>query len=102
MRIGRASLRDWFCLILDSLHKLRNVSRPFGHDDAELGQMAAQGIDDLGPLPHQQIAGPEYDRCGLGLLALGRHEAHGRALGRLADRLRIGRIVLLPLDEGLT
>jgi hypothetical protein len=38
----------------------------------------------------------------LGLLAFGRHEAHGRALGRFTDRLRIGGIVLLALDEGLT
>jgi hypothetical protein len=56
-----SKFRDWFCLILDSLHKLRNVSRAFGHDDAELGQMATQGIHDLGPLSHQQIAGSEYD-----------------------------------------
>ena len=34
-------------------------------------------------------------------LALHRHEAHGRALRRLADRFGIRRIVLLPLDERL-
>ena len=95
-------LRDRLGPILDSLHEVRNVSRPFGPDEPELRQMPAQGIDDLGPLPHQEIARPEHDSCGLGLLALGRHEAHGRALGRLADGLRIRRIVLLPLDEGLT
>jgi uncharacterized membrane protein len=37
----------------------------------------------------------------LGLLALGHHKAHGRALSRLADRLGIRRIVLLARDEGL-
>jgi hypothetical protein len=63
--------------------------------------MPAQGIDDLGPLPHQEIARPEHESCGLGLLAFGSHEAHGRALGGLADRLGIGGIVLLPLDERL-
>ena len=51
--------------------------------------------------PHQQIAGPEHDgRCLLGL-ALDGDEAHGRALGRFADRFGICGIVLLPLDERL-
>src|SRR3954463_11561507 len=77
------------------------MSGSFGHDKAELGQMPAQGIDDLGPLPHQEIAGPEHESGGLGLLAFGSHEAHGRALGGLADRLGIRGIVLLPLDEWL-
>src|SRR3954469_20675971 len=67
----------------------------------EPAQMPAQRIDDLGPLPHQEIAGPEHESCGLGLLAFGSHKAHGRALGGLADRLGIRGIVLLPLDERL-
>src|SRR4051794_19642723 len=87
--------------VLDNLYQLRDMSRSFGHHDAELGQMPAQGIDDLGPLPHQEIAGPEHESGGLGLLAFGSHEAHGRALGGLADRLGIRGIVLLPLDERL-
>jgi hypothetical protein len=87
--------------VLDSLHQLRDMSGSFGHDKAELGQMPAQGIDDLGPLPHQEIAGPEHESGSLGLLAFGSHEAHGRALGGLADRLGICGIVLLPLDERL-
>jgi len=35
------------------------------------------------------------------LRALARYERRRRALRRLADRLRIGHVVLLPLDEGL-
>src|SRR4051795_3616926 len=54
-----------------------------------------------GPLPHQEIAGPEHESGSLGLLAFGSHKAHGRALGGLADRLGICGIVLLPLDERL-
>ena len=77
------------------------MSRSFGPDKAELEEMPAQGIDDLGPLPHQEIARPEDESGGLGLLAFGSHEAHGRALGGLADRLGICGIVLLPLDERL-
>jgi hypothetical protein len=81
---------------------VRNVSQAFGNDESKLSQVPAQRIDDLGPLPDQEIAGPEHEGGGLGLLALGRHKAHGRALGRLADGFRIRRVILLPLDEGLT
>src|SRR4028118_952532 len=63
--------------------------------------MPAQSIDGLGPLPHQQITCPEYESGGLGLLTLGSHKAHGRALSRLADRLGISGIVLLALHERL-
>jgi len=63
--------------------------------------MPAQGIDGLGPLPHQEIACPEHQSGSLGLLALGSDKAHGRALGRLADRLGISGIVLLALHERL-
>lgn len=92
-------LRKWLVRILNSLHKLRNASRPFGSHDPEFSQMAAQGIDDLGSLLHEKIARPEHESGGLRLLALGNHKAHGRALGRLADCFGIRRIVLLPLDE---
>jgi hypothetical protein len=78
------------------------MGRSLGHHDPELGQMTSQSIDDLGPLPHQEIPRPEHESGGLGLLAFGRHEAQGRTLSGLADRLRIGGIVLLALDEGLT
>jgi hypothetical protein len=37
----------------------------------------------------------------LSFLALGSHEAHGRALSRLADRLGTARVVLLALNERL-
>src|SRR3954453_7689599 len=57
-----------------------------GRDQAILGQMTADGVDDLRALPDQQVAGPEHDgRCLLGL-----------ALG-----FGIRSIVLLPLDERL-
>jgi hypothetical protein len=35
------------------------------------------------------------------LFGLDRNKAHARPLGRFTDRLRIGRIVLLPPDERL-
>jgi hypothetical protein len=38
--------------------------------------MAAQGIDRLGPLPHQKIPSSEYNCIGLGGFALHRYKAH--------------------------
>ena len=52
-------------------------------------------------LADQKIAGSEDQRACLHRLALDCNEPHGRAHRRLADRLSIGRIVLLALDEGL-
>ena len=39
-------LRERLVRVLDNLHQLRDMSRSFGHK-AELGEMPAQGIDDL-------------------------------------------------------
>ena len=58
-------------------------------------------IDDLGPLPDKKITSAKHNGGSLLLLALHRHETHGRSLCGLADRFRIGRIVLLPFDERL-
>src|SRR3954471_359113 len=68
---------------------------------AVLGQVPAQGVDALRPLPHQQVAGPEHNGVRLLCLVLHRHKAHPRPLRRFADRLSIRHIILLPLDEGL-
>ena len=74
---------------------------PLGNDIAVLGQVPAQGVDALRALAHQEITGAEHDAVRLLLLALHRHEAHARPLGRLADRLGIRHVVLLPLHERL-
>src|SRR3954462_3949810 len=66
-----------------------------------LGEEAAKGIDELGALTHQQVARSEHRRTRLALLTLYGHEAHALSLCRLADRLCIGGIVLLPLHEWL-
>ena len=68
---------------------------------AVLGQVPAQGVDALRPLPHQQVAGPEHNSVRLLCLVLHRHKAHPRPLRRFADRLSIRHIILLPLDKGL-
>src|SRR4051794_37419199 len=61
---------------------------------------AVRGVAGTGARGNE-IARPEYESCGLGLLAFGSHKAHGRALSGLTDRLGICGIVLLPLDERL-
>lgn len=63
--------------------------------------MTAQRIYGLSPLPDQKFAYSEHHGRALGLFALHRNEAHRRPQCRLADRLGIGRIILLPLHEGL-
>src|SRR5215469_10538378 len=64
-------------------------------------QVPAKGVDALGALTHQEIAGAEHDAVRLLLFGFDRNEAHARPLGRFTDGLCIGRIVLLPLDERL-
>jgi hypothetical protein len=65
-------------------------------DVAVFHQVSAKNVDALSALPHQEIAGSEYDAVRLLLFGLDRNEAHARPLGRFTDGLRIGRIVLLP------
>src|SRR6516164_9682292 len=68
-------------------------------DVAVFHQMPAKNVDALGALPHQEIAGSEHDAVRLLLFGLDRNKAHARPLGGFTDRLCIGGIVLLPLDE---
>ena len=70
-----------------------------GKDVAVFGEMSTQGVDALSTLTHQKIPGPEHDAVCLLLLVLDRDEAHARPLRRLADRLGICGIVLLPFHE---
>ena len=53
------------------------------------------------PVAHQQQAGPMQHHHALLLRGLHGNKAHGRPAHRLADRLGIGGVVLLPLDVGL-
>jgi hypothetical protein len=58
-------------------------------------------IDDLCALVDQDVAGPEDHIGGLFGLALHGYEAHRPALSGFADRLSVGRIILLALHEWL-
>jgi len=47
------------------------------------------------------MAGSMKHQAALLLDRLGRHKPHGGSRDRLANRLRVGAVVLLPLDVGL-
>src|SRR3954451_7231726 len=77
------------------------MNRSFGGDHAELGQVTAERVDGLGALANQQVPRAKHDGGGLLVRALEGNKAHSGPLSGLADRLGIGHVVLLPLDEGL-
>ena len=63
--------------------------------------MRPQGIDQLGPLPHQKIARPMQHQTALLLCRFDLYKTHGRASHRLTDRLGVSGIILVALDVGL-
>src|SRR3954452_20432996 len=77
------------------------MNRSFGSNHAELGQVTAERVDGLGALANQQVPRAKHDGGGLLVRALEGNKAHSGTLGGLADRLRIGHVVLLSLDERL-
>ena len=77
------------------------MNRTFRRDHPELRKMTPERVDRLRALADQKIANPELHHARLLFLALHRNEVHGRALRRLADRLRIRRLVLLALHVSL-
>lgn len=81
--------------------ELVDPARSLGRDQAELGTVSADGIDQLGALSHQELAGTVQHQHTLALCALDRHEPHRRSGHCLADRLGVGGVVLLPAKIGL-
>src|SRR3954453_21190147 len=86
-------------LILNRLFKNFYIRRSLRGHDAVLRQMTAERINQLRALPDQKIPRPEQHRARLLSLALNRDKAHCRSTGSLSDRFRVGRIILLALDE---
>jgi hypothetical protein len=66
-------------------------------NDAELGEMSAQRVDQLRLLADQRLTHPVDRQRALLLLALDRDKPHARSLHRLADRLGVSPVVLLAL-----
>src|SRR4249919_374313 len=63
--------------------------------------MSADRIDHRGLLAHQQMTGAVKRQAALLLGRLGLDEPHVWSAYGFADRLRIGRIVLMPFHIGL-
>ena len=70
-------------------------------NNAELGQMCADRVDDRGLMPDEEMPRPMQHQAALLLGRFGRHEAHARPLHRLADGFGIGSVILLAFDIGL-
>src|SRR3954466_4312167 len=87
--------------VLQGSDELGSMSRSFGSNHAELGQVTAERVDGLGALADQQVPRAEHDGGGLLVRALEGDKAHGGTLSGLADRFGIRHVVLLSLDERL-
>src|SRR5277367_2335733 len=70
-------------------------------DDPELGKVRADRIDDRSLLTDEEMPGAMKGQTALLLGRLGRHEPHVWPGHRLANRFRVGGIVLLSLHIGL-
>src|SRR5215472_15736974 len=88
-------------LIAHNGDQLADVAQALRRDHAELGQMPAQSVHQTRTLAHQPLPATVQQHSSLLVSRLDRHKAHRRAPYRLADRLRIGGIVLVALDVRL-
>src|SRR5918993_2516429 len=98
---GACRLRDAGSRILDLSDQPLDMRWPLRRDQAVLAEMSTQGVDDLGALADKEVTRPEDHGRSLLRLTLHGHKAHGRTLGGFADRLGIGHVGLLALDERL-
>jgi hypothetical protein len=87
--------------ISNDFEQLLDTSAPNRRDDPELGQIRADRIDGGGLLADQEMALAMKHQAALLLDRLDRNEAHIRPPDCFADRLRVGRVILLSLDIGL-
>ena len=95
----RASSGTRSSLASSTSNEAISVLRPSLFGDAELGQMAAQGVGQHRPLLDQQVAGAVDHSGGLLFRRLDGREAHVRSGHGLADRLGIDGIVLFAALE---
>ena len=94
-------LRQATRLVLENPGQLHDPGPALRSDHAVLGQVTPKRIDRLRALAHQEVARAKEHPLRLLRLGLDRHEVHGRSLRRFRDRLRVSRVVLAALDEGL-
>jgi hypothetical protein len=89
------------CRIGEDRDELADMMGTFGNHDAKLRHQPAQCVDQHGALLDQHLAHFMNARRRLLHLGLDRDKAHRGPAHRLADRLGIGRVVLVAPHVGL-
>jgi hypothetical protein len=85
----------------DNFEQLLHTIASNRRNDPELGKVCADRIDDGGLLADEEMPGTMKRQTALLFGRLGRHEPHVRPGDCLANRFRVGGIVLVSLDIGL-
>ena len=93
--------RDCLVAGLDQLGQFAGVSGPLRRNDADLGQVAAQAVQQLRSLRDQHLPRLVTHHRRLVLERAHADKPHRRPRHRLADRRRVRRVVLLPTNIGL-
>ena len=87
--------------ICDDPEQLLDTMASDRRDDPELGKVRADRVDDGSLLADEEMPGAMKRQTALLFGRLGWHEPHVWPGHRLANRFRVGGIVLLSLDIGL-
>ena len=85
----------------NDMQQFRDTFTPDRRDNAELGEVRSDRINHCSLLADEQMAGAVKHQATLLLRRLCWHEPHVGSGDRLANRLSIGHVVLLPFDVGL-
>ena len=99
--VGNHDLAVLIDAAVDQLLERIRVRSPLRGDNADLRQMAAQGVERRRALPDQQLADAMAHQRGLVLDRAYRNEALARPPFRLADRRRVDCVALVAPDIGL-
>jgi len=85
----------------NNMQQFRDSFAPDRGDNAELGEVRSDRINHRGLLADEQMACAVKHQAALLLRCLCWHEPHVGSGDRLANRLSVGHVVLLPFDVGL-
>jgi len=75
-----------------------DIPAALSRDDAKLSGVSPKRVDQLCALSDQQVSSAMHHEHRLLFFRLDRYEAHGWPANRLADRCRVGGIVLTALQ----
>src|SRR5262249_3239323 len=82
----------------DDLQQLFDAPTPDRRNYPKLGKIGADRVDDSRLLADKEMACSMQHQAALLLDCLGRQKAHIGSPDRLANHLRVGTVLLLPLD----